>query len=385
MDNKYTNLLKDIERINNHYNEISKLKGENYNIFSVLDVETKENKTHSNFIASLLNPNGEHYLENIFLKLFFKVLSIDFNDELNYKVCVEHSFNKGRIDILIESEESLYIIENKIYAIDQNEQIYRYYEYAKSKNKNYEIFYLTLTGKDASEESRKNLEKEKDYKLISYKNDIVKWLELCQEKTTEYPILRETIKQYKILVQKLTGKLNSNKMENEIKKIIRENYKNSVIIANTIESVKLDLVTELHRKIKQQIELKLPQLSVINSDLTKKWSGISIKKSNWENIYISWEAQPYLLTSESVLGIACKKENKHRNKLNDFFNDDSVRNKYKYTTNNFLCFRKFRVNDDVIEKLSSKNGMQEQTELYVNEILELTDLIDKYFKNLQEI
>ena len=35
--------------------EISRLKGENFNIFSILGLESAENKTHSAFIAELLN------------------------------------------------------------------------------------------------------------------------------------------------------------------------------------------------------------------------------------------------------------------------------------------------------------------------------------------
>jgi len=32
--------------------EISRLKGENFNVFSILGFETKENKTHSRFLTS---------------------------------------------------------------------------------------------------------------------------------------------------------------------------------------------------------------------------------------------------------------------------------------------------------------------------------------------
>lgn len=47
-----------------------KNKGELFNTFSILKMETAENKTHSNFIAELLNPKGSHLKGSIFLERF---------------------------------------------------------------------------------------------------------------------------------------------------------------------------------------------------------------------------------------------------------------------------------------------------------------------------
>ena len=65
-------LLNQVDTIAKHSEELSKLNGENFNIFSILGLESNENRTHSNFIAALLNPKGSHGLSNVFLDLFIK-------------------------------------------------------------------------------------------------------------------------------------------------------------------------------------------------------------------------------------------------------------------------------------------------------------------------
>lgn len=47
-------------------------RGEYFNIFSVLRLETKEVRLHSAFLAELLNPEDSHGLGKQFLELFKK-------------------------------------------------------------------------------------------------------------------------------------------------------------------------------------------------------------------------------------------------------------------------------------------------------------------------
>ena len=67
-------LLHNTSRIVKHQEEIKALRGENFNIFSILKMESKENATHSAFLGELLNPDGSHLLKNIFLKHFLRFL-----------------------------------------------------------------------------------------------------------------------------------------------------------------------------------------------------------------------------------------------------------------------------------------------------------------------
>jgi len=44
------------------YNKIAKETGENFNIFTVMGMQSNEVKTHSAIIGELLNPKGSHGL-----------------------------------------------------------------------------------------------------------------------------------------------------------------------------------------------------------------------------------------------------------------------------------------------------------------------------------
>lgn len=218
--NKISKLLNEVNTLSTHQKEIEKIKGETFNIFSILGVESKENKTHSNFIAELLNPNGSHLQGSIFLDLFLK--TIEYKELLNFSktsVIKEHHIGAktnsdgGRIDILITDNSNYISIENKIYAGDQENQLIRYCNFKKKQNK---VYYLTLFGEEASDVSIKDndllatkegnkLKNGEDYHTISYSYDILNWLKLCYEKSVNIPQLRESIKQYILLIQKLTN------------------------------------------------------------------------------------------------------------------------------------------------------------------------------------
>ena len=53
------------------------LKGEFFNIFSILNMERDEVHTHSSFIAELLNPKGSHGLKDEFLRLFIQYIPLN--------------------------------------------------------------------------------------------------------------------------------------------------------------------------------------------------------------------------------------------------------------------------------------------------------------------
>ena len=141
--------------------EEARKRGEKYNIFSVLGIETSEVRTHSAFLASLLNPNGNHGVGNAFLDAFVSEMNLGGLqlDTTNAQVNVEHVTSDGRIDILIfDNNKKAIIIENKIYAGDQPEQLKRYDDYAKQQFTNgYRLLYLTLDGHKPSEGSTKDL------------------------------------------------------------------------------------------------------------------------------------------------------------------------------------------------------------------------------------
>ena len=192
-------------------------KGENYNLFSILRIEDSELK-HSALIANLLDPKGSHGCGDAFLRAFFEIAlkerAYPFEDCTLPDSYTEHYIGPiagdtgGRIDILVES--SYYyrlIIENKIYAGDQDKQLIRYDNYGKTdlEADRYLLVYLTLFGNEASEGSTaKGSAKEVDYLCLSYAEDILRWLEQCVRLAYDKPLVRESLNQYIRTIKQLT-------------------------------------------------------------------------------------------------------------------------------------------------------------------------------------
>lgn len=235
MDNEsFKNLLEKIAIINQKYDEMAKISGENFNVFSILNLTTNEVRTHSAFIAELLNPKGKHGLDNAFLKEFVEILKqklqqtskegspakFEFAAEEGTKVAVEYwlgyktETEGGYIDILLTDNINKHIIiENKIYAGDQDKQLLRYYTFDTQAP----LIYLTLDGKQPSESSTgKDENVLRNIICISYRNEIIQWLEACHKVAVNHPLLRETIKQYLNLIKILTHQTMETKEREEI-------------------------------------------------------------------------------------------------------------------------------------------------------------------------
>lgn len=190
---------------------IEREKGEQFNVFSILDMERLEVKTHSSFIYELLNPQGSHAQGEKYLKLFIKnILNINEFKYTNVRVVREDYYaDEGRIDLTIENNEMFIAVEIKIDAPDQDKQIERYLEVAKRKAFNFKVYYLTLDGKNADDKSAGSTGKDdtrKEYSNLSFADDVLKWIEMCIEGSATLPIVRESLVQYANLVKKITGK-----------------------------------------------------------------------------------------------------------------------------------------------------------------------------------
>ena len=178
-------------------------RGECFNIFSVLNRSTDE-MAHSAFLAELLDSQGSHGLKNAFLKAFIECICPDAQlDTDSTSVYTEYFIDKknqeetegGRIDILLQDQNrNTIIIENKIYAGDQVHQLERYENFAKNSACNYHILYLTLDGHIASDNSSNK--QRVVYTPISYRENILEWLNRCLELSACFPLVRETIRQY---------------------------------------------------------------------------------------------------------------------------------------------------------------------------------------------
>lgn len=107
-------------------NESKKRGNNDYNPLKAVQNPYNEVNMHSGFIYSLLDTNGEHYQDDLFLSLFLEVLGLKewFGSTTNAQVRKESNY----IDLYIFNDSKHIIIENKINADDQPNQIATFIE-----------------------------------------------------------------------------------------------------------------------------------------------------------------------------------------------------------------------------------------------------------------
>lgn len=301
------NLLIDTRNLIAENKQQLKVKGEDFNIFSITKIERYENNTHSAMFAELLNPKGSHHQGDLFLKEFLKIvfskisLSDDDQDHSkeiqdyikNVQITTEHpvgviddkSETGGRIDILLYSNKKRFIIENKIDAADQYKQIIRYCNF---KEKDDSVIYLTKFGTKPSVESAGNLKEGVDYFNLSYSKDIINWLEVCLEKNGaiefENDYVKHGIKQYLNLVKKITNRLET-KFMLELKDTIKSNFEAAEQIANIFYEARLELQKSFRWSVKESLHkhLNADFEVVIKDAIGSIDSSISIYSNNVNN------------------------------------------------------------------------------------------------------
>lgn len=267
---QYNLLLNRISSIIKVYEKHAELSGEKFNIFSIMGMDSDEVRTHSAILGELLNSKGNHSLGSKPLELFVKYAITENEEgienkekknnpendifELKYEnsICQkelhigkinEDKTEGGRIDLIVKDNTGIkLVIENKIYAPEQENQLTRY----NNKYGNAKILYLTLDG----DKSKKEVDFE--YYKVSYKTDILNWIEACAKEAFDKPMVREVLNQYTYLLKKLTNQTTNTEMKDELKEVIKNNYTESLEIYKNFEEVRQDYVSEIFEKIKKQ-------------------------------------------------------------------------------------------------------------------------------------
>ena len=280
---KLETLLTESGKIVKAHKKDRRKKGEDFNIFSILNMETNETKTHSAMLVALLDPKGNHYYNEQFLKLFLEEIGYkNYQDEnlMLAKVKAEYHLGKipedyssgGFIDILITFPSGKAIaIENKINAGDQQNQLYRYSLY---KGGDCALYYLNLSGKPPSKKSVLNLS-DKDYEVISYNKQILKWLERCLCVTKEGSIVENALKQYQILIQNLTNTMDK-PLENNLKYLIVNNLEEAKYIHShyqkAVDSIREKLRLAVLEKLNSmQLGVKVRLGNAVNHNYSQIW------------------------------------------------------------------------------------------------------------------
>ncbi len=291
MKTKIESIIAQVVKINEKYDAIKKFDGENFNIFSILNMERNEVETHSRFIYELLNPNGTHNQGDIFLNLFIEnILKLTDYKKVKIPKREDLTSKNRRIDFTIETESYQIGIEMKIDAPDQEGQLLDYYEELKSRcsnNQKYKLYYLTLSGYQAEESStRDKLRADKDYILISFESDILNWIDACIEKSATIPTLREGLVHYRNLIRKITNSL-PNAMEREMEDIIRnsKDAKAMQVIVDAYARIWAKKEKEFWEKLWIDIENKSKEYDFIVTDYLNIWYDENGEK-NYEDYII---------------------------------------------------------------------------------------------------
>ncbi len=276
----------------------------NYNLLTAVLSPSDEVRLHSRMIYSLLNPNGKHFQGALFLEKFLKVLNIkDF--DLNLGSCSVYKEYEN-IDLYITDGTKHIIIENKIYAGDQEDQIKRYLEIIKKESveaSDILVVYLSLDRKVPSVLSLGGLKVEGDkltndgseealYKSITYKNHIMPWLEMCQHEVQNITNLNQAIVAYRDVVKMVNKEYKGAAMSlADYLKKNKEIYEMAEEVSRAVEEVR-ESVFDDRKKIakpffenvvsKLQAELKDSWVVEIKGDLSTKHSfPLRIYKKDW--------------------------------------------------------------------------------------------------------
>lgn len=298
--NEISEHLKEIYHIKDKNFEKDKILGNKFNIFRILKKGHEEVSLHSAFIKELLDPKGCHNNGSLFLSLFLDLVITDprfIKSNINeYTVAVEKSFEFGRMDIILENEKlsSCIIIENKINAEDQDEQLARYYQYAMNlKYTNIKILYLNLWGTSPSSNSLSfngiSLP-ENVLEIISYKENIIAWLEKCLLVVLDKSFIRENIRQYIDLLKELTDTMENN-LNMEIKDYIKDKISINALneintLTSALDDLRLESMSNYLNNIKNKIEELNPNYIVETVYINQK----AKKPIKWD-----WDVPGYLV------------------------------------------------------------------------------------------
>jgi hypothetical protein len=282
-------LLRHGTEIIKNYDKLYQQKGLKYNIFKIAHISEKE-VIMCRVIADLLDPKGRHYKGDLYLKLFWDIVSAKIKDSINLntpdaKVHIEYPIDaQRRIDIVIEDGNVFIPIEVKIRAGEQAYQVKDYAKYSRAKNKgrNIPVLFLTRDGK-ASETAD-----DEEYVSISFKKDIISWLELClkEPQTEDTPPVREVIRQLLSAIKSIFGETEDKEVNKAIVDLIiqsEETIRAAVAIGNVLSTID-DTNWELFKGvIFENVKNKFPKAETEEN----VW--------DWSDIYVPIKKGAYFL------------------------------------------------------------------------------------------
>ncbi len=258
----------------------------------------------SEILATLLNPQGNHAQGDIFLKLFFSTIDIDYpNYTNNIKVRCEVSTdwleNKSRrIDIAVTFGDHFGIaIENKPWASDQFQQLSDYAKQMQNKfGENWCLIYLSGYNSNPSENSispaqLETLEENNQYKKINF-GQIVEWLKNCEAQCQADHVrhfLRDFIGYCENEFLGEIDMVDANLIKDFALK--SENLELALVVGQQMTAIKEELLKKFVTDLEAQFKVALPdwefKLDKNFSYWSCKWKPIKFHKPEWKSYYLA--------------------------------------------------------------------------------------------------
>lgn len=365
--NRLNKFLPQIKRVIKEVKEEMKKFPPQFCIFDVVNLQKYENY-NSNLIAKLLEVNIKHvdikYKEDTelsFVKDFLMYLHNEFKwdyglnnvkelEEINHSdisIKREEYADTRRIDLFISYKKDFaIIIENKIYAGEQDNQLDDYYKNKKDDYKNLYMIFLTTSGYDPytlSEESKKELGN--NFQTLKH-SDIALWLENILENEKYSFLNRENIldndnkyiKDYRLLKSAMIQTIhNANMISNNTKEL---------------DMTKSKIQELLEKNIFEDIQ------TVEDAEEYKNIFNSVIGIINEKEIYI--KLQPYINFTKQVLNYL---ESNNKSKSYSFLTEKEIVNKILINKNKEVYIHniKFKIINDVVVLL--ENYCYDKTDL----------------------
>jgi|GEM_PF-4512701 len=197
------------------------------------------------------------------------------------------------------------------------------------------------------------------------------------------PVIRESIRQYILLLKKLTHQLSDNEMEDKIIKLISLNYLPARAVANSIEKAEILAADELLNEIEGLLIAEEDKNWFLETDdISKKWNGLNYWRKDIEKFWIKIEGYPYVHKNENYVGIISEGGAAY----------DTARKMIQQENDYFLSFDKNQswpcyikidemnfADDEVRANLFDASKRSKMAKDVSFRILELKKMFDKYF------
>ena len=358
-----------------------------YNIFTLFHYFSDEVNLHSNFIASLLDPNGDHYKGDLFLKLFLETCGIDDFSIDTSRATVFKEFK--HIDIYISDGKKHIILENKVYAKDQPTQIARYIKAIQKegvkesdsvKDEDICVLYLHPDGKLPDDQSfgdyhAKLLGENPSikFKVISYGKEILEWIDKCKNEVSNITDLNVFLSQYKDVIEMIYDRYKRiDEMETaNLVEIFKENYTAASEIANNYQETRKKIIDEFFENVKENLEKDEAIKGTYSIELNSvAYRPIAIKNvktqdEKWKNFYFTVEFQKSSTYSEPFVGF--RKDDDKEVKVSDF--DKPNITQLGEQTKYFLAYGKL-FDDDICKNIIDDKPSPEDFAGTIKDILE---------------